>query len=172
MIEMIIVIATMAVFGALTAEILSNATRVYASSLERQQFISEARSSFFKIARELSWQKSFDGFSESTNKKVVINTEDENVISYEMRSTNDIINTNSQISQINTKLLTNKINYNNSEFSYLDADNNPLDIQTQSHEIKLINLKVNFIDGNHSIVFNSDVIPYGLSIGKFMSYHE
>ena len=54
MIEIIIVIATMAIFGALTAEILSNATTVYSSSLGRQQFISEARSSFFKIAMTIS----------------------------------------------------------------------------------------------------------------------
>ena len=169
MIEIIIVITTMAVFGALTAEILSNATKVYSSSLERQQFISEARSSFFKIAREISWQKSFSGFTESTNKKVVINTGDENVISYEIQSSNDILHSNDQI---NTELLTNKINYNNSEYSYLNSENNVLDIQTQSHEIMLVNLKINFTDGDHSIVFNSDVIPYGLSFGKSMSYHE
>ena len=169
MIEIIIVIVTIAIFGALTAEILSNATKVYSSSLERQQFISEARSSFFKIAREISWQKGFNGFTESTNKKIVINTGDDNVISYELRFTNDILHSNNQIS---TELLTNKINYNNSEYSYLNSENNPLDIQTQSHEITLINLEFNFTDGNHSIVFNSDILPYGLSFGKFMSYHE
>ena len=159
----------MAIFGALTAEILSNATKVYSSSLDRQQFISEARSSFFKIAREISWQKSFNGFTESTNKKVVINAGEGNVISYEIRSTNDILHSNNQI---NTELLTNKINYNNSEYSYLNSENSPLDIQTQSHEISLVNLKVNFSDGEHSIVFNSNIMPYGLSLGKFMSYHE
>ena len=61
---------------------------------------------------------------------------------------------------------------NNSEYSYLNSENSPLDIQTQSHEISLVNLKVNFSDGEHSIVFNSNIMPYGLSLGKFMSYHE
>ena len=78
MIELSIVILVMAIFGTLTAEILSNATKIYSESLKRQQFISEARSSFFKISRELSWQKHFEGFKQSSEKEIYINTGDEN----------------------------------------------------------------------------------------------
>ena len=74
MIELSIVILVMAIFGTLTAEILSNATKIYSESLKRQQFISEARSSFFKISRELSWQKHFEGFKQSSEKRIFINT--------------------------------------------------------------------------------------------------
>ena len=75
MIELSIVILVMAIFGTLTAEILSNATKIYSESLKRQQFISEARSSFFKISRELSWQKHFEGFKQSSEKKIFFGSE-------------------------------------------------------------------------------------------------
>ena len=57
LIELIIVILVISIFGALTADILANAVNIYSSALTRQKFISEARSSFFKIKREASWQK-------------------------------------------------------------------------------------------------------------------
>ena len=39
MIELSIVILVMAIFGTLTAEILSNATKIYSESLKMHQFI-------------------------------------------------------------------------------------------------------------------------------------
>ena len=71
-IELLIVIAVVAVFGALTAGMLANATDIYSDSLERQKFISEVRSSFFKIIREATWQKSYTSFAGSNNKKLNI----------------------------------------------------------------------------------------------------
>ena len=41
LIEMVIVIAVVAIFGSLTADILANAVEVYSNSLKRQKFISE-----------------------------------------------------------------------------------------------------------------------------------
>ena len=55
LIEILIVIGAIAVFGALTAGMLANATDIYSDSLKRQKFISQARSSFLKIARAVSY---------------------------------------------------------------------------------------------------------------------
>ena len=169
MIELTIVILVMAIFGTLTAEILSYATIIYSKSLKRQQFISEARSSFFKISRELSWQKNFEGFKQSSEKKIYINTGDGNSISYEIRNSNDILNFNNQLS---TDLLSKKINYNNSSFSFYNSDYTPIDLINQDHEVMIINLNIKYVDNDLSINFNSDISPYGLSLGKAMSYHE
>ena len=169
MIELSIVILVMAIFGTLTAEILSNATKIYSESLKRQQFISEARSSFFKISRELSWQKHFEGFKQSSEKKIFINTGDGNSISYEIRNSNDILNFNNQLS---TDLLSKKINYNNSSFSFYNSDYAPVDLINQNHEVMIINMNLNYVDNDLSINFNSDISPYGLSLGRAMSYHE
>ena len=168
MIELTIVILVMAIFGFLT-EILSNATKIYSESLKRQQFISEARSSFFKISRELSWQKHFKGFNQCSEKNILINTGDGNSISYEIRNSNDILNSNSQI---NTELLSKKIDYNNSSFSFYKSDYTAIDLQSQGHEVMVINLNLSYVDNDLTINLNSDISPYGLSLGKAMSYHE
>ena len=169
MIELSIVILVMAIFGTLTAEILSNATKIYSESLKRQQFISEARSSFFKISRELSWQKHFEGFKQSSEKRIFINTGDGNSISYEIRNSNDILNFNNQLS---TDLLSKKINYNTSSFSFYNSDYAPIDLTNQNHEVMIINMNLNYVDNDLSINFNSDISPYSLSLGRAMSYHE
>ena len=71
LIEILIVIMTVAVFGTITTEMLANASKIYSSSIKRQNLINEARSTFFKIIREASWQKSFSSFAGSNNKKLV-----------------------------------------------------------------------------------------------------
>tara|TARA_B100000579_G_scaffold362629_1_gene320817 strand:+ start:36 stop:602 length:567 start_codon:yes stop_codon:yes gene_type:complete len=172
MIEILVVLAALAIFGMLTAEILSNATKVYSNSLNKQKFISEARSSFFKIIREISWQKNAMSLSGSTNKKINITTLDGNIITYEIRSSNDIINSNQQISGSNNQILTNKIDYSNSQFSYFDEQGNIVNIQNQFNNVQSIKLEIKYINGNHNITLKSSVIPYGVLIGRPMSYHE
>ena len=54
LIELVIVIVVVSIFGALTADILANAVNIYSSALKRQKFISEARSTFFKIKSSIS----------------------------------------------------------------------------------------------------------------------
>ena len=111
-------------------------------------------------------------FSGSTNKKINITTLSGNTITYEIRSTNDIINNNQQISGSNNHILTDKIDYSNSQFSYFDEQGNIVNIQNQYNNVQAIKLEIKYIDGNHNITLKSSVVPYGLLIGRPMSYHE
>ena len=97
LIEILIVIGAIAVFGALTAGMLANATDIYSDSLKRQKFISQARSSFLKIARESTWQRSYTSFAGSNDKKLNIYSTDGKNIDYEIRNSNDIIQNNDQL---------------------------------------------------------------------------
>ena len=115
LVEIVIVIMTLAVFGTITTTMLANASKVYSSSIKKQNLFNQARSTFFKIIREASWQKSFSGFAGSNNKKLVIRPADGNSISYEIRQTNDIIQNNDQISGANNKIITNKVELLNEE---------------------------------------------------------
>ena len=69
MIELSIVILVMAIFGTLTAEILSNATKIYSESLKRQQFISEARSSFLKFLESFHGKNTLKDLSKVLKKE-------------------------------------------------------------------------------------------------------
>ena len=172
LIELVIVIAVVAIFGALTADILANAVEVYSNSLKRQKFISEARSIFFKINREASWQKNFSAFSGSNNKKLNIFSVDGKNINYEIKNTNKIIQNNNQVPGANDEVLTNKIDYSNSTIYYLNHQGNGIDIASQLEDIKSLKFDFQFsIDGD-SIRLQSQTLPYNLHIGRAMSYHE
>ena len=73
MIEILIVILTVAIFGSITTLMLANASKIYSTSLKKQKLITESRSTFFKMLRELSWQKSYYSFGDSNSKKLIIN---------------------------------------------------------------------------------------------------
>jgi len=172
LVEIVIVIMTVAVFGTITTVMLANASKIYSSSIKRQKLITEARSTFFKILREASWQKSYSSFAGSNNKKLVIIPGDGNNISYEIRQTNDVIQNNEQISGANNKIITDKIEYSNSLVTYKNSDGNSIDIENQISDIKSLELTLKFNQENQSLLFHGKVIPYNLRIGRAMSYHE
>ena len=172
LVEIVIVIMTVAVFGTITTVMLANASKIYSSSIKRQNLITEARSTFFKILREASWQKSFSSFAGSNNKKLIIKPADGNSISYEIRQTNDVIQNNEQISGTNDKIITDKIEYSNSLVTYKNSAGNSIDIENQISDIKSLELTLKFNQENQSLLFHGKVIPYNLRIGRAMSYHE
>ena len=172
LVEIVIVIMTVAVFGTITTVMLANASKIYSSSIKRQKLITEARSTFFKILREASWQKSYSGFAGSNNKKLVIIPGDGNNISYEIRQTIDVIQKNEQISGANDKIITDKIEYSNSLVTYKNSAGNSIDIENQISDIKSLELTLKFNQENQSLLFHGKVIPYNLRIGRAMSYHE
>ena len=172
LIELVIVIAVVSIFGALTADILANAVNIYSSALKRQKFISEARSTFFKINREASWQKNFSSFSGSTNKKLNIYSGDGKSINYEIRSTNDIIQNNSQVPGSNNEVLADNINYSNSTIYYLNQQGNGIDITSQSDDIKSLMFDFQFSSDGETIRMQGQTLPYNLRIGRALSYHE
>ena len=172
LVEIVIVIMTIAVFGTITTTMLANASKVYSSSIKKQNLINEARSTFFKIIREASWQKSFSGFAGSNNKKLVIRPGDGNSISYEIRQTNDIIQNNDQITGANNKIITNQVEYSNSSIVYKNSSGNTIDIENEIGQIKSVELTLKFNQESQNLLFRGEITPYNLRIGRAMSYHD
>ena len=69
MIELSIVILVMAIFGTLTAEILSNATKIYSESLKRQQFILKLDHLFLKFLESFHGKNILKDLSKVLKKK-------------------------------------------------------------------------------------------------------
>ena len=172
MIEILIVICTVAVFGSITTLMLSNASRIYSNSLKKQKLISESRSTFFKILRESSWQKSHYSFEGGNNKVITINPSDGNSIIYELRPTNDIFHSNDQVNDGLSKIINDNIDFSNSLITYKNNNNNSINIETQISDINSIELTLKFIDENLDLLFHSKITPYNLRLGKSMSYHD
>ena len=56
LIELVLTVIAIGIFGAITANILGNASKVYESTLKKQKFVSEARHSFFRLNRDFNLQ--------------------------------------------------------------------------------------------------------------------
>ena len=56
LIELILTVIAIGIFGNITANILGNASKIYKETLNKQKFVSEARHSFFRINRDLNLQ--------------------------------------------------------------------------------------------------------------------
>tara|TARA_B100000497_G_C7675221_1_gene407842 strand:+ start:925 stop:1482 length:558 start_codon:yes stop_codon:yes gene_type:complete len=172
MVEILIVILTIAVFGSITTLMLANATRIYSSSLKKQKLITESRSTFFKMLREASWQKSYSSFIGSDNKKLIILPGDGNDITYELRSSNDLTQINEQINGNSVLIINKSIDYGNSLFTYKNSYDNPINIENQTADIYSVDLTLKFNHENQNLLFHSKVMPYNFRIGRAMSYHE
>ena len=172
MIEILIVILTVAVFGSITTLMLANASKIYSTSLKKQKLITESRSTFFKMLRESSWQKSYYSFGGSNSKKLIINPSDGNSIIYELRETNDISHSNNQINNGSTEIINDNIIFSNSLITYKNVNDNSINIENQIEDITSLDLTLKFNEDNLDLLFHSKVTPYNLRIGRAMSYHE
>ena len=56
LIELVLTVIAIGIFGAITANILGNASKVYDATLKKQKFVSEARHSFFRLNRDFNLQ--------------------------------------------------------------------------------------------------------------------
>ena len=172
LVEILIVILTVAVFGSITTLMLANASKIYSSSLSKQKLISESRSIFFKMIREASWQKSNYDLSGSTNKKLIISPNNGNSISYELQQPKTLLHKNEQVIGNNSEVINENIDYTNSIITYKDINNNQIYVNNSVEDINSIELTMKFMDENQSLVFHSKIMPYNFRLGKAMSYHE
>ena len=72
MIEIVIVIVLIGVIGSMAASILFQGSDIYVNETNRQGFVSEARSSFWRIIREVQGQVSPKDFSKMIQHKFMI----------------------------------------------------------------------------------------------------
>lgn len=172
LIEIIIVIIVIAILGAISAEIIGNASKIYSGSIKKQNFLKTARSSFSKISREVTWQKSYASFNGSNNKKVNILSNDSKLYNFEIINSNNIIYNNNQVSGANNEILANNISFDNSYVFYLDYSGNVIDILSNNHLIECLKLDFQFNDQDHSLRLTGYSLPYNLRLGRAMSYHE
>ena len=172
MIEVLIVILAIAVFGSITTLMLANASKIYSTSLKKQKLIAESRSTFFKMLRELSWQKSYYSFGGSNSKKLIISPSDGNSITYELRQTNDISYSNEQVNSGSTEIINDNIIFSNSLITFKNINDNSINIENQIEDVNSLDLTLKFNEDNLDLLFHSKVTPYNLRIGRVMSYHE
>jgi len=176
MIEIVMVIVLIGVIGSLAANILFQGSDIYISETNRQGFVSEARSSFWRMMREAQGQASPADFSTSDQRNLSLKNSKGETVDFITDSEGKI---NRKLNNGDPNLLSDVFSFSNSNgFSYLDKNFNiitpsqsNLSIE-EAETVHLIKLELTFLKNSDRLSLSSYIYPYNFRFGKNMSYHN
>tara|TARA_Y100000996_G_C22435701_1_gene607603 strand:+ start:226 stop:789 length:564 start_codon:yes stop_codon:yes gene_type:complete len=175
MIEIVIVIVLIGVIGSMAASILSQGSDIYVNETNRQGFVSEARSSFWRIIRETQGQVSPKDFSNSGINNLGLKNSKGESIDFLKESTGSF---KRKINDGSYKILSDALSFSQSSFSYFDNNFNlitPSQSNLSDEEAKtvhLIKLDLTFLENQDTIFLSSYIYPNNFRLGTPMTYHK
>jgi len=175
LIEMVIVILAIGIFGSLAATMLANGATIYAETMEKKRFIAQARSSYWRLNRETGLQQKKSNYINSTQNMVNIATATGKTVQATLTGETNL---NLSISGSSHLLSTTTLN-DSSRFSYLTDQFNEISIpagqsltQSQSQNVHLMQIDIKYQSSGATIRFKSFVFPQNVRFGQEMPYHE
>ena len=175
LIEMVIVILAIGIFGSLAATMLANGATIYAETMEKKRFIAQARSSYWRLNRETGLQQKKSNYINSTQNMVNIATATGKTVQATLTGETNL---NLSISG-SSHLLSNTTLNDSSRFSYLTDQFNEISIpagqsltQSQSQNVHLMQIDIKYQSSGATIRFKSFVFPQNVRFGQEMPYHE
>lgn len=176
LIELILTIIAIGVFGNITANILGNASKIYKETLNKQKFVTEARHSFFRLNRDLNLQTWPNNDDISSSKSITIKSANDWQLQYNIQSNNYFQLNLIQHPEIDptAQILSKIIHYPSSSISYYDNQNNLISDNSNANSVRLTKVEVLYNDANHGYSLNleSYAYPYNFKFGRPMDYHE
>ena len=176
LIELILTVIAIGIFGNITANILGNASKIYKETLNKQKFVSEARHSFFRINRDLNLQTWPGNDDISSSKSINIKSANDWILQYNMGSNNYLQLNLIQHPAINptSQILSKLIHYPSSNIYYFNNQNSIVSDNTNANSVSLTKVRVLFDNPDHGYSLNleSYAYPYNFKFGKPMEYHE
>ncbi len=178
LVEMLIVIVAVGIIGSLTTRLLYQGSDIFIRETNRQTFVNEVRSTFWRIIRESHGQLSNSQFTFSGSDLLYL--KDANDTHDDIEKKKIFINSQS----INFKngdtqnVLSNYLLSVSDGVTYYDSNYNEI-IPSQNglseEEAKTIHIiKINFIFNNDEDTINlsSYIYPFNLKYGEKMGYHD
>lgn len=176
LIELIITVVAIGIFGSITANILANASKIYSDTLKKQKFVSEARSSFFQLNRNLNLQTWPSNDNVGNSKIINIQSANNTQLQYSFLSTSELRFNILQHPNLDptSQTLSTITDFNSSNIYYYDDQNNFITDDLYSNNITLtkINVLFNNSKSGYLMNFESYISPQNYQFGKPMDYHE
>ena len=176
LIEMIIVIVVIGIIGSMAATMLFQGAKTFVGETDRQGFVSESRSAFWRIMRDTQGPASANDFvSSSQNSLFLKNGRNEQKDfqiepsgTLNLRIGSGVYNPLSDGIQSSSSFGFRFYDYNHNEISPLQ---NGLS-NDQANNINLSKLDLRFVKDADTLFLSSYVYPHNFRFGKRMSYHE
>ena len=176
LIELVLTVIAIGIFGAITANILGNASKVYDATLKKQKFVSEARHSFFRLNRDFNLQTWAMNDDISNPKSLNIESANGWQLQYDLQTNNNLRLNLIQHSNLSptSEVLSKNTYYPSSNVLYYDNQDNIVSDSYQSNNINLAKIRILFNDptNGYSMNIESYAYPYNFKFGKPMDYHD
>ena len=176
LIELVLTVIAIGVFGSITASILGNASQIYKETLNKQKFVSEARHTFSRLNRDLNLQTWPNNDDISSSKSINIKGANNWQLQYNIQSNNYLELNLIQHPNIDptSQILSKIIHYPSSNIFYYDDQNNTISNNSESNSVSLAKIGMFFKDEKHGYSLNleSYSYPYNFKFGRPMDYHE
>tara|TARA_B100001758_G_C18338612_1_gene573026 strand:+ start:260 stop:820 length:561 start_codon:yes stop_codon:yes gene_type:complete len=176
LVEMIIVIVVIGIIGSMAATMLFQGAKTFVGETDRQGFVNESRSAFWRIMRDTQGQASPIDFASSSQNILYLKNGKNEQKDFQIGSTGYL---NLRLGNGGYNSLSNQVDYSNSVgFKFYDYDHNEISpsqsglSNDQANNINLSKLDLRFIKDDDTLFLSSYVYPHNFRFGKKMSYHE
>ena len=176
LIEMIIVIVAVGIIGSMAATMLFQGADIFVKETNRQGFVSEARSAFWRLMRETQGQSSSADFILSDQNSLHIKNGKGDLKDFQLGSPSYF---NFRMGTGSYNSLSNSLGYSNSNgFTFYDNNFNVVSpssgglTSTQAKTVHLSKLDLTFVNDRDTLSLSSFVYPHNFRFGSKMSYHD
>jgi prepilin-type N-terminal cleavage/methylation domain-containing protein len=172
LVEMLIVIVAVGIIGSITARLLFQGSDLFIVETNRQGFISEVRSSFWRVLRESHGQTSREEFTFSDSNNIYIRHA--NNVQKQVLVDNDSLNLkigSGTQNNLSANLSSSSITYYDNNYSSILPSQGGL-TQNQAKSIHISKIDFTFVKDEDTLKLSSFIYPYNFKYGEKMTYHE
>ena len=176
MIEMILVIVAVGIIGSMAATMLFQGSDIFVKETNRQGFVSEARSAFWRLMRETQGQSSPADFISSDQNSLYVKNGKGDLKDFQTGSSGYF---NFRMGTGSYSSLSNSLGYSQSNgFTFYDNSFNVVSpssgglTEAQAKTVHLSKLDLTFVNDTDILSLSSFVYPHNFRFGSKMSYHD
>ena len=176
MIEMVLVIVAVGIIGSMAASMLFQGADIFVNETNRQGFVSEARSSFWRLMRDTQGQSSPADFILSDQNSLYVKNGKGDLKDFQTGSSGYF---NFRMGTGSYNSLSNSLGYSQSNgFTFYDNSFNVVSPSSggltvaQAKTVHLSKLDLTFINDMDTLSLSSFVYPHNFRFGSKMSYHD
>ena len=176
MIEMVLVIVAVGIIGSMAADMLFQGSDIFVKETNRQGFVSEARSAFWRLMRHTQGQSSPADFILSDQNSLYVKNGKGDLKDFQMGSSGYF---NFRMGTGSYNSLSNSLGYSQSNgFTFYDNNFNVVSpssgglTEAQAKTVHLSKLDLTFVNNTDTLSLSSFVYPHNFRFGSKMSYHD
>ncbi len=175
MIEIVIVIVIAGIIGSMSANLLYQGAEMYIGETNRQGFVSESRSAFWRLMREVQGQRSPADFDQSGQETIILRNAKNISRVFRINSENEFefSQDGSGYNDLSTYLYSNNFYFYNNVFSDLTPSNQEVLSSIEAATVHMTKLRITFQKNtDETLSLSSYIYPINFRFGKKMTYHD